>query len=298
MNRFVKVRFVDDIIGRKAMNEIKKLKNKEVLLLDNVRFLKEEFEPNINKKFVKNLRPYFDLYVNDAFSNSHREQTSMISFPRVIPGCIGKLVETELRNIKNIELKGTLYILGGAKPEEDMFLLRKRKVLTCGLFGQVCTIAKGYQLGAQNKFLKDKLKVIPKLKNKLKNVKTPLDFAVKVNGKRKELKLEEFPSEYEIFDIGSETIKLYVGEIKKAKSVFMKGPPGYYEDVKFRKGLIAILNAIIKYKKRNLIGGGNLSEAVMKLKIKGKNRLNVSLSGGALLEYIAGKKLPGLEALK
>jgi len=175
-------------------------------------------------------------------------------------------------------------------------LLKGRKVLSCGLFGQVCLIAKGYNLGAQNKFLRDKLKIIPKLKRKIKNVIMPVDFAVKINGNRKELKLEEFPSKYEIYDIGKETMKNYTKEIKKAKAIFMKGPAGECALKKFCKGTKTILKAIEKNKGFSLIGGGHLSAAAAKLKIKKIN--HISLSGGALLEYIAGKKLPGVEVLK
>ena len=296
LNKFVKVKYVDDIIGKKAINSIKNLKEGEALLLGNIRVLKDEFKGNANNKFVKTLGKYFDIYVNDAFSVSHRKHTSVVGFPKVLPSCMGRVMEKELNAIKNIKIKNALYILAGAKPEEDMLLLKNNKVLSCGLFGQICLIAKGHNLGAQNKFLKDKLKVVPKLKKKLKKVITPVDFAVKVNGKRKDLKLEEFPSEYEIYDIGPETIKKYTREIKKAKAIFMKGVAGFCAEKQFSKGTKAILKEIEKNKGHSLIGGGQLSNAAAKLKIKKIDY--ISLSGGALLEYVAGIKLPGLEALK
>jgi len=296
LNKFVKVKFVNDIIGKKSIKAILELKNGDVLLLDNVRFLKDEFKPSINNKFVESLKKYFDVYVNDAFSVSHRKQTSIVSFPKVLPSCIGRVMERELNALKNMKIKNTLYILGGAKPKDSILLLKGRKVLSCGLFGQLCLIAKGYNLGAQNIFLEDKLKIIPKLKKKLKNVIMPVDFAIKVNGKRKELKLEEFPSKYEIYDVGKETMKNYVKEIKKAEAIFMKGTVGECALKEFCEGTKTILKAIEKNKHFSIIGGGHLSDAAAKLGIKKIS--HISLSGGALLEYIAGNKLPGIEVLK
>ncbi len=304
LNKFVKVKFIEDITGKRARSAIKNLRAGEVLLLENIRFEKNEFHPEKgkNNKLIKRLAPMFDFYVNDAFSVCHRKQTSIVSFPKYLPGCAGRLLERELKALNKIKLKNTLYVLGGAKPEDDIKLLKGNKVLACGLFGQICLIAKGKKLGAQNKYLfnngfvDDKL--IKRLKKKLQNVRTPLDFAVKVNGKRKELKLNEFPVKYEIFDIGKDTIKNYVLEIKKAKSIYMKGPAGFSSDEKFSKGTVEILKAIAKNKGFSLIGGGHLSDTIKKYKINKKKFGHVSLSGGALLRYIAGEKLPGLEVLR
>ncbi|MCK5149615.1 phosphoglycerate kinase [Candidatus Pacearchaeota archaeon] len=294
LNKYVKVKFVKNIIGKKAEKEIKNLKSGEILLLENIRFLKDEFNPGKNK-IIKKLIPLLDFYVNDAFSICHRKQTSITSFPKYLPHCAGRLLEQEVKALKKIKIKNCLYILGGAKPEDNIKLLKGNKVLACGLFGQLCTIAKGKNFGAQNRYLKNKLYLIKKLKKKLKNVLTPVDFAVKVNKKRKELLLKEFPSKYEIFDIGKKTIKEYIAEIKKAKAIYMKGPAGFCADKKFCKGTKAILNAITKHKRFSLIGGGHLNDAIK----TNKNKFNhISLSGGALLRYIAGEKLPGLEVLK
>lgn len=303
-SNYTKVKFVPDILGKKAESAIKNLKPGQAILLENIRFEKQEFMPEKNKEnnIIKKLVPLADIYVNDAFSVCHRKQASVVSFPKYLPHCIGRVFEQELKALKKITLKNCLYILGGAKPEENIRLLKKNKVLACGLFGQLCLIAKGKNLGAQNKYLKKELhitkKLIEELKRKLKNVETPIDFAVKIKGKRKELLLEQFPSKYEIFDIGKKTIEKYVREIKKAKSVYMKGPAGFCAEKQFCKGTKAILQAVAKNKGFSLIGGGHLSDAIKQTKIN-KNRFShISLSGGALLRYIASEKLPGLEALK
>lgn len=297
LNKYVKVKFINSVIDKKAINKIKSLKPGETLLLENVRTLKDEFNPSTKNELIKKLAPLFNLYINDAFSISHRSQTSIVSFPKVLPHYPGPILIKELNALKKIKLKNTLFILAGAKPEENIHLMGKRNIITAGLFGQICMIAKGFNFGAQNRFLRNKLKILPQLKKKLRNQKTPIDFAIKVNERRKELKLKDFPSNYIIYDIGEETINQYVNEIKKAKAIFMKGTAGDCAEKQFCKGTKAILKAIEKSKAFSLIGGGELSEATRKLKINIKKINYVSLSGGALIEYIAGKKLPGLEVL-
>ncbi len=298
--KLIKARFVSEVTGKKAIFAINQLKSGDVLLLDNVRKLKEEFDGTEKNRFVKTLAPLFDIYINDAFSVSHRKQTSVIGFPKVLPSGIGRVMENELTHLEKISLKDTLFILGGAKPKENLEVMgQARHVLTAGIFGQVCLIAKGFNFGAQNKLLGKEVKEFAlEIKKYLKHVITPIDFAVKVNGKRKELLLEDFPSEYEIFDIGKETQKLYSDRIKKAKSVFMKGTLGYCEEKQFSEGTETILRAIARSKAFSVIGGGHTAAALARMKISKKKFGYVSLSGGALDEYVAGNKLPGIEVLK
>ncbi len=302
LNKFTKVKFVPDIVGKKAEKEIKKLKSGEAILLENIRYEKDEFKPEKGKKNkLYRLVELADIYVNDAFSVCHRKQASIVLFPKYLPSFAGPLLEKEINALKKIEIKNCLYILGGAKPRDNIKLLKNNKVLACGLFGQLCLIAKGKDLGAQNKYLQKQIenfdRIIKKLKNKLRNVETPLDFAIKKGNKRVELKLDEFPSKYEIFDIGSETIKRYINEIKKAKAIYMKGPAGDCSDKKFAKGTFSILKAVSNSKGFSVIGGGHLSDAIESSGISKKKFGHISLSGGALLNYIAGEKLPGIEAL-
>ncbi len=304
LNRFVNVKFIDDIIGSKAEKAIRELKSGEVILLDNIRKLKDEFNMGKNP-FVAKLSNWCDIYVNDAFSVCHRVQASVVSFPKYMKSFAGPLLEREVNALKKINLKNCLYILAGAKPEDNILLLKGNKVLACGLFGQMCLVSLGKNLGAQNKYLKDNISdfdsSLKKLKTKLNSmkslVKTPVDFAVNVNGKRKEYPLDEFPVKYEIYDIGEKTQKIYVDEIKRAKSIYMKGPAGFYSDTKFFTGTKVLLEAISKSKAYSLLGGGQLSDAIAKSKIPKSKFGYISLSGGALLQYLAGEKLPGLVAL-
>ena len=304
LNRFVKIKFIDDIIGRKAEKAIRELKPGEVILLDNIRKLKDEFDMEENP-FVTKLSEWCEIYVNDAFSVCHRAQASVVSFPKYMKSFAGPLLEREVNALKKINLNDCLYILAGAKPDDNIMLLRKNKVLACGLFGQMCLVSLGKDLGAQNSYLKKNISdydsSLKNLKTKLKLMKnlveTPVDFAVKVNGKRKEFSLNEFPVKYEIYDIGKKTQEIYVEEIMKAKSIYMKGPAGFYSDTKFFNGTYALLKAISKSNAFSLLGGGQLSDAIAKSKIPKRKFGYISLSGGALLQYLAGQKLPGLVAL-
>ena len=308
LNKYVKIKYVNDVIGNDALEEVRLLGSGEALLLDNIRFVEDEMSPKnkpnkILKFFFQN--KYFkpDFYVNDAFSVSHREQTSITEFPKYVKSCIGRVMEKELEALEKFSLKDTLYILAGAKPEDNLKLMKSgRRILAGGLFGQLCLITNGVELGYMNKYFEKtgNIKYVPELKKLIKKCKviTPLDFAVNKNGKRVEIKLEEFPSEYEIYDIGEKTQEIFVKEILKAKSVYVKGPLGYCEEEKFAEGTYAVLRAVAKNNGFSLIGGGHISNAIVRSGISKKKFGYISLSGGALISYLAGEKLVGVEVLK
>lgn len=310
LNRFVKVKFVDDIIGAKAINKIKSLKEGDALLLENVRFLEEETDNSKDNLFIKRLAPLFYLFVLDAFSVAHRAQASVTGFSKVLPSCLGRSAERELRFLSKIKsMSDILYILAGAKIEENLLLMehtlknKTNRILVAGLLGQLCLIASGVNLGAQNKFLEKKglINFVPKLKKLIRRhrskIEMPIDVAVKTKGKRRNVDVMDFPQDDEIFDIGKKTINKYIRIIKKARVVFMKGPPGYYQEKQFRLGTIKIFNAVPK-KAFSVIGGGDTTTAMKFAGINKSRFTYASLSGGALSEYLAGRKLAGIEALK
>ena len=300
LNKYVKVKFVSQVIGKRAWLEISELKNGEALLLENVRFLKEESNPSTNNSFVKFFKEAgFDYYVNDAFSVSHRNQTSIVSFPKVFPSAIGLVFEEELKHLKILKSKmsNCLFILGGAKSKDLMPLLGKGKILSTGKLSLLCLIAKGCNLGKENALLKKDFSLLPKIKKHLNKIEIPVDLAINFNGKRKELSLEEFPQNHEVLDIGEQTIESYKDEIEIADTIFFKGSPGMFQVKVFEKGTKEILKAIANSKAFSVIAGGQSSDALKKFKIP-KNKFSyVSLSGGSLVAYLAGEKLPGLEVL-
>ena len=297
LNKHVKVKFVPDVIGEKARKEIEKLKNGEALLLGNIRNLREEFKPSQNNNMVRMFKE-FDIYVNDAFSVSHRNHTSIVSFPKVMESCVGRLMEKELKHLEKIKMKNCLYVLGGVKIDEIVELIDgKRKVLAGGMLGPLILYANGQRFGKTDIYLRRNKKYLKKLKNP-RNVIVAFDYAVDMNGKRKELMLDEFPSKYEAVDIGIKSIDVFVKEIKKAKCVFVKGTQGKAEDKRFVFGTQEILRAAASSRAFSVIGGGHTTSALKEMGINKKKFNYISLSGGALVEYLAGKKLPGLEVLK
>ncbi len=307
LNQFTDIKFIPDVIGEKAVKAIKNLKEGEAILLDNIRSLDSEEKVGDPKKneFLKTIAPLVDIYLNDSFSVSHREQTSIVGFPRIVKQFgVGRVMQRELENLEKLKAleKDALYILGGSKPEDNIKLMKKKNILTCGVFGHVCLIASGVDLGAQNKYLEsqNKLEKVPELKKlvKAKGVQLPLDLAVKMKNKRVDLPIEDFPSEYEVFDIGPETIELYKEKIRKAKAIFMKGTAGFTEDEQFAVGTKELIQEIIDSKVFCVMGGGHTTTALRKFGIPIDKIGFVSLSGGALLAYVAGEKLPGIEILK
>jgi phosphoglycerate kinase len=316
-----KVKFVNDVIGEKAVNEIKNLKEGEALLLDNVRLLDEETqekspEEHSKGKLVQTLAPLADFFVQDAFSASHRSHASIVGFSPVLPTIAGKVMERELKSVeKALEALGiNVFILGGAKPDDCLdimeFLFKNKpecieKVLTCGTVGEIFLVAKGYSLGIPTlKFFEQKgfMKLIPQARRLLENyeleIEIPTDVAFEENGERKEINLKELPAESLILDIGSETIQRYLEILRSARTIVVKGPAGVYEKKGFEIGTKEILEAVADSKAFTLIGGGDTGLAIEKLGIEKEKFSYISLGGGALITYLSGKPMPGIEALK
>jgi len=305
-----KIIYVDDLFGEKAIKAIKNLGEGEMILLKNTRSWIGETKKISPKKhsqglFVKKLKNYFDLFIQDSLSVCHRNHASIVGFPYVLPSCQGRVLQKELEAIDKInnEIKKPLVLLlGGKKIKDYLGLIEKynkekklQYILTTGIFSLIACISKGINLGIENKLLKPQLNIISKIKPLKNKLILPIDFAIDINGKRKEIDIDEFPSEYKVLDIGEKTIKEYRKIIKNSKTVFVKGTAGNYEKKGFEKGTKILLKEVGKSKTFSLVGGGDTISAVEKYKIKGLN--HISLSGGALLEYLAGKKLPGLEIL-
>ncbi|MEM5836364.1 MAG: phosphoglycerate kinase [Candidatus Aenigmatarchaeota archaeon] len=315
------VKFVGDVIGERALNEIKNLKEGEVLLLDNVRILDEEtqeksIEEHAKSKLVQTLAPLADFFVQDAFSASHRSHASIVGFAPVLPTLAGKVMEKELSSIEKAmqSLGINVFIFGGAKPDDclnimEYFLENKpeciEKVLTCGTVGEIFLMAKGYKLGQPTlKFFEQKgfLSLISQARKLLEKyemeIEVPIDVAVEENGERKEINVKELPFDSLILDIGCETIRNYVEIIRNARTIVMKGPAGVYEKKGFEIGTKEILEAVADSKAFSLIGGGDTGLAIEKLGIEKEKFSYISLGGGALITYLSGKPMPGIEALK
>jgi phosphoglycerate kinase len=313
------VKYVDDVFGEKAKDAIKELKNGEILILENVRTYDAETEEGTpeeqaKKEFVVNLAPLADLFVDDAFSAAHRAHASIIGFTAVLPSVAGRVMERELKSLRKIlekPEKPCIFVFGGAKVDDSLEISSYGLnngiadfVLTGGVVGQVFLVARGFNLGKnnmvslENEHFMGLVSGIKELMQKNPDkIKTPRDSAVEVKGKRKEISVNELPTDFPIFDIGEETVEDYAKSIRNAKSIVVSGPMGVFENSEFMFGTKRILEEIANSKAFSLAGGGHTIAALHELGLV--NRISyVSTAGGALTEFLMGKQLPGVTALE
>ena len=313
------VKYIDDLYGEQAKAAIKNLKPGEVLVLKNTRTYSDEQkskspEEHAKSEFIRALAPLADVFVNDAFSAAHRAHASVVGFSAVLPTVAGRIMERELKALSQVlesPKKPCVFILGGAKADDSLeiskYVLKNNIadfVLTGGITGHLFMLANGVNLGKPNMELLEKqgiLGLVPGIKELIATyrgkVKAPIDIAVEENGKRKELPVSSLPTEFPIFDIGTQTIKQYCQIISKAKSIVISGPPGVYEKKEFLKGTKETLKAIATSKAFSLVGGGHTVAAVQELGLADKMSY-ISTAGGALIEFLMGKTLPAVAALE
>lgn len=303
-----KVKYVDSLFEDAAQKAINKMKPSEVILLKNVRSYDDEKNTKNPGNLYKNFSKNFDLFINEAFSVSHREAGSIILPPQILPSYLGLAFESELSILSKFNIRDkTCYIIAGMKIPDYLQLFENipenRKIIVGGVLANLFLIAKGHDLGLESKWIQEHgfSDLIPKLKEIYNqypnNIILPIDLACDVKKKRQNFALREFPLNYKIYDLGDETIKLLKTELKDKKSVFMKGPLGFTENKQFEKATVEVLKSISKGDKNTLIGGGHLTTTIKRAKLNGKFT-HISTSGGALITYLAGKQLPGLEAVK
>jgi phosphoglycerate kinase len=313
------VKYINDVFSEKAKDEIKKLKSGEILVLDNVRNFADETkegtsEDHAKTELVKNLAPLVDFFVNDAFAAAHRAHVSIIGFTAVLPSAAGRIMERELKSLTRVVEKPDkpcVFILGGAKADDSLeiskYVLDNKVadwVLTGGVVGQVFLVAKGVDLGNSNmEFLKKQelMDLVPGIKSLEQkyphSIKTPKDVAIEMRGKRKEISVDKLPTDYSILDIGARTVEDYSKIIGNAKSIVVSGPMGVYENSEFSFGTKKILEEIANSKAFSLAGGGHTIGALEEFGLASKISY-ISTAGGALIEFLMGKKLPGVIALE
>ena len=298
-----------DVIGEDACEKAANLKEGEILLLENVRFHKEETDND--PEFCKKLASMAEVYVNDAFGTAHRAHASTTGIASYLPAVSGFLIEKELKflgNAVNNPERPFVAILGGAKVSDKIgvidSLLEKVDTLMIG-GGMAYTFfkAQGYEVG--NSICEmDKLDLAKEAmeKAKQKGVKfmLPVDTKVgkefKPDTESKMVSYTEIPADWEGFDIGPETIKMFEEELRKAKTVVWNGPLGLFEFDQFAIGTNAIAKVLSEIDATTIIGGGDSAAAVKKAGLEDK-MTHISTGGGASLEFLEGKKLPGIEAL-
>jgi len=315
-----KIEFIEDIVGPKAVERVKSLKPGEIIMLDNVRFLEDETiegtpEDRSSSTIVKTLAPLFDIFIYDAFCVSHRAQASLVGFNAVLPSYAGRQIEQEVKFFYEhlTNQKDIVLLLGGAKIEDNFKVLEHMlekdensvgAVLTTGLMANVFLSAKGIDIGKPTRDFLEKKKVlslIPRAKALLleypDKMKIPEDIAIEENNKRSDYDVDDFPLEKMILDIGQKTIDSYCKIIQNAKAVIVKGPAGKYEQKEFAKGTQFLLNALRDSEAFSLIGGGHTIAAMKYLNFKKSDFSHVSLGGGALITFLSGGIMAGIDAL-
>lgn len=298
-----------DVIGEDAKAKATKLEQGQILLLENVRFHKEETDNE--SAFAKELASMAEIYVSDAFGSTHRAHASTAGVAEFLPAVSGFLMEKELQFLGNAisnPERPFVAILGGAKVSDKIgvidSLLEKVDTLMIG-GGMAYTFfkAQGYEVGDSICEL-DKLDLAKDLMKKAeeKGVKLMLPVDTKIgkeykpDTESKTVAWTEIPQGWEGFDIGEETIKEYIEELKKAKTVVWNGPLGLFEFDQFAVGTNRIAKALAEIDATTIIGGGDSSAAVKKIGLEDK-MTHISTGGGASLEFLEGKALPGVECL-
>ena len=297
-----KIKYVEDVIGSAAQNEIKNLKNGEILLLDNLRLCAEEnyeFTPQEagNTIMVSRLSKLFDLCVLDSFPSAHRSHPSIVGFPHVLPACAGRIVEREVRNLDEIMTVAKaphVIVLGGSKVSDRLEAIklliqngRADHVLLTGLIGNVFMRAQGrirYPLG-----IKREDEIVAKAHSLIGEYpdvfSTPVDVAIDKDGKRVEMDVRELEIGDKIYDLGPKTVEHYSKLIAGAGTVFISGPAGFFEKENFSYGTKELLTAVANSMATTIVSGGHLTSALKKYGLA-EQIDHISTAGGALVLYL------------
>lgn len=305
------VRFVDDVLGERAMAAIDALEAGEVLVLNNLRMIHEENvqgppEEVAATPLVEGLAPKFDLAVNDAFAASHRSQPSLVGFGEVMPMVAGRLMEAELSSLNMVlddPARPCVFVLGGAKVEDRIPVMRR--VLRDGIADRVLIgglIRDTFQAAADGPMVPTRDGVLVEEARELLDlygdrIEMPVDVALDVKGERVEIAVERVTDETNIYDIGLNTLARYCDQIRRAGTVVAEGPLGMFERRRFDTGTKEILRAMAECKGFSLVGGGHLGGMASMMDVESRIG-HVSTGGGAMLSLLAGERLPVVEALE
>ncbi len=305
------VKLASDIIGESAKTLTSKMKSGDIVLLENIRFDAREEKNDL--EFAKQLASMAEIYVNDAFGTAHRAHSSTAGIAQYLPAVSGFLMEKEL-NFLGTALENPkrpfVAILGGAKVSDkiaviDNLLNKVNSLIIGGAMANTFIKAMGYNVG--NSLCEtDKIDLANELieKAKLKNIKLILPIDAKIgkefnkDTESKIVDINNVPEGWSIFDIGPKTIELYKKELENAKTIVWNGPVGLFEFDQFAIGTNSVAEILASLDNATtIIGGGDSAAAVEKSGLADK-MTHISTGGGASLEFLEGKKLPGVECLQ
>ena len=319
------IKFVDDIYGKEAIQEIKNIKDGQIILLDNVRFDEEEinlkkfendnFMTQSKARMVKTLAPHASYFVNDAFAASHRCQPSLVGFSEYMPALAGRVMQRELDFLGKAISSGPtprIAVLGGSKAADSVSIAENflekgvEQILTGGVVANIFLIASGIDIGKPStEFIEKQIpnhgKVIELAKKLVLKydgkIEIPSDVALNKDGKRYGTNVENLPDKYPLFDIGVDTLVRYIQIIENAGTVIANGPMGVFEDSEFATGTNEIFSAISKSKGMTVVGGGETAMAFNQMGLADGIK-HISTGGGACISFMSGETMPALEAMR
>lgn len=297
--------FVDEAYGDKVNKAISEMKNKDIILLENTRFL--DIDKNLESSCDPMLSKYWaglaDVFINDAFGTCHRAHASNVGIAKYIKNsCLGFLVLKELDNLMpiiNNPSKPFTVILGGAKVNDKIGVItnlidKADNILIGGAMAYTFLKANGIEVG---KSLTDdeSIEFAKKILNKTDKIILPIDHvtSIDINNNKINIKEKLDKNDYGL-DIGPKTIELFKTYLEKSKTIFWNGPMGYYENKNYQNGTKALCDIISKLNATSVVGGGDSAACVIEMGYKDKFT-HVSTGGGASLELIEGKELPGIK---
>ncbi len=310
----IQIKFVDDCIGPKVSEAVSKLKSGEILLLENLRYYEEETKGDRN--FAEKLSKFGDVYVNDAFGTAHRAHASTSIIAEFFPEnkCFGLLLASEVENVKKVletSEKPVTAIIGGAKVSSKITIIENildkiDNLIIGGGMAFTFIKAQGGKIG--NSLVEDDkqqlaLEILEEAKKKIVKVHLPVDAVIANNfsevADTKICSADSIPEGWMGLDVGPETNELFANVIAESKTILGNGPVGGFEMAKFAIGTKILGESIAKATKNgafSLVGGGDSVAAVHKFNLSDKVSY-VSTGGGAMLEMLEGKTLPGIKAL-
>lgn len=302
-----KVDFCDDCIGPKAEEMAAAVQPGEVLLLENLRFYREE-EAN-DKAFAAKLAKLGEVYVNDAFGTVHRAHASIAAITEFLPAVSGLLLEKDLVMLSKIlaaPYRPCVAIMGGAKVSDKIGVIRNLlpnvdRLLIGGAMANTFLYAMGHKMGA-SKLSDDYVELVRELlQNDVeKKIMLPEDLVVADsfdnNARSRNVSVDDVPEGWMALDMGEKTINTYSAIIRSAATVIWNGPMGVFEMPNFAKGTEAIAVACAKSKGSTIVGGGDSLAAIDQVGVS-YMITHVSTGGGSTLEYLEGRRLPGVDVL-
>jgi 3-phosphoglycerate kinase len=303
------VAFSADLIGEQARHAVAELKAGDILVLENTRFYPQEKAGN--EEFAKTLAGYGEVFVFDAFAVAHRTDASVVGINKFLPSVAGFLVEKEITELSKAignPQKPVLAITGGAKLETKLPLMNNfmnfaDNIVIAGVMANILLKASGHNIG-KSVFDAEELGQAEQILGKAKAA--GVEFVLPTEGvavgrdlkdtERREVTLDEIGEDDYILDFGQKSIEKVKGLVAKANTIIWNGPLGYYENPVFAEGSKEIAKAIAESPAVSVVGGGDTADVVNELGLAGKFT-HVSTGGGASLDFMSGKKLPGAEAL-